>query len=190
MPQQTLFPLADTVERYLAIRGDDARLRLAVTALCDHLGLRAVDIVRFGDCSLPVYAVDDTRVLKLYPGAFEHGYQTERRVLEAIEGRLPVPTPRLEHAGEFDGWGYLLMERLRGQPLTSAWPRASAQRRRLAAQLGEALAALHAISAPELDALGPADWSGVSGPPACRVCPTPARSQPRQRLAGADPGVC
>jgi hypothetical protein len=43
MPQQTPFPLADTVERYLAIRGDDSRLRLAVTALCDHLGLRAVD---------------------------------------------------------------------------------------------------------------------------------------------------
>jgi hygromycin-B 7''-O-kinase len=153
--------LADTLERYLALRGDDARLVPAVTALCDLLGLRAVDIVRFADGSLPVYAIGDTRVLKLYPGAFQDSHQVERRVLQAVQGRLPIPTPRLEHAGEFEGWGYLLMERLQGQPLTTAWSRVSAtQRQRLAMQLGEALAlaALHTITAPELDALGPPDW--------------------------------
>lgn len=163
MPEQTLFPLADTVDRYLAVRDDDERLRRAVTALCGRLGLGAVDVIRFGDCSLPVYAVGEARVLKLYPGAFEHSYQVERCVLQAIQGRLPVPTPALEDAGEFEGWSYLLMERLYGQPLTTVWPRTSvAQRRGLATQLGEALAVLHATTAmiaSELDALGPADWA-------------------------------
>ena len=37
MANQTLLPTADTVERYLAIRGDHARLRPGVTALCDRL---------------------------------------------------------------------------------------------------------------------------------------------------------
>jgi len=97
--------LADTLERYLALRGDDARLVPAVTALCDLLGLRAVDIVRFADGSLPVYAIGDTRVLKLYPGAFQDSHQVERRVLQAVQGRLPIPTPRLEHAGEVRGLG-------------------------------------------------------------------------------------
>src|SRR6266704_6753394 len=68
MANQTLLPTADTLERYLAIRGDHARLRRGVTALCDRLGLHGVDIVRFTDGSLPVYAVGQERVLKLYPG--------------------------------------------------------------------------------------------------------------------------
>jgi Phosphotransferase enzyme family len=126
MTSQTLFPLADTVERYLVIRGDDARLRPAVMALCDRLGLRVVDIVRFADSSLPVYAVGDTRVLKLYPGAYQHSYQVERRVLQTIQGRLPIPTPGVEHAGKFEGWNYLLIERLQGQPVTTAWEHLSA----------------------------------------------------------------
>ena len=36
MANQTLLPTADTVERYLAIRGDHPRLRPGVTGLCDR----------------------------------------------------------------------------------------------------------------------------------------------------------
>jgi hygromycin-B 7''-O-kinase len=155
----TLLPSIETVEHYLALRGDHARLQRGVTALCDRLGLRGVDVVRFADGSLPVYAVGEQLVLKLYPPVFQDSYQVERCVLQAIDRRLPIPTPGVEHTGQFEGWDYILMERLHGQPLTTAWPRASAaQRQRLAAQLGEALAALHAITTPELDALGPPDW--------------------------------
>jgi hygromycin-B 7''-O-kinase len=99
MGNQTLLPTADTLERYLAIRGDHARLRPGVTALCDRLGLHGVDIRRFTDGSLPVYAVGEQRVLKLYPGAFQHGYQVERLVLHAIHRQLPIPTP-----GSATGW--------------------------------------------------------------------------------------
>src|SRR6266511_2819299 len=56
-------------------------------------------------------------------------YQVEHRVLQAIHRRLPIPTPGVEHAGELEGWGYLLMERLHGQPLTTAWPLFLAQQR-------------------------------------------------------------
>jgi hygromycin-B 7''-O-kinase len=159
MANQTLLPTADTLERYLAIRGDHARLQPGVTALCDRLGLHGVDVVRFADGSLPVYAVGAERVLKLYPSAFQDSYQVERLVLHAVHHRLPIPTPGVVHAGQFEGWGYVLMERLHGQSLTTAWPHLpAAQRHRLAAQLGEALATLHAITAPELEALGPPDW--------------------------------
>lgn len=180
MPKQALLPVADTVEDYLAIRGDDARLRRAVSALCDRLGLGGVDVVRFAGGSLPVYAVGDTRVVKLYPGAFHDSYQVERRVLQAIHHRLPIPTPGVEHAGEFEGWGFVVMERLHGQRLTAAWPRLSVvQRHRLASQLGEALAALHAISAPELAALGPPDWEQF-------LAQQRAGCVDRQRAAGLD----
>lgn len=179
MPETMLFPLADTEDRYLAIRGDEARLRPGVTALCDHLGLGAAGVDRLPDGSMPVYAVDGS-VLKLYPPAFRDSYEVERRVLQAIQGRLPIRTPGVEHAGEFGGWSYLLMERLRGQALTEVWAHLSApQRHRLATQLGEALAALHAITAPELDDLAPADWERF-------LAEQRAGCVDRQRAAGLD----
>jgi Phosphotransferase enzyme family len=151
----------------------------ATTRACGPRSRRCASFLAWAR-SLPIYAIGDTRVLKLYPAAFQEGYQVERRVLQAAPGRLPIPTPRLEHAGEFEGWGYLLMQRLHGQPLTTAWPHIPvAQRRRLAAQLGEALAALHAITAPELDALGPPDWDRF-------LARQRAGCVDRQRAAGVD----
>jgi hygromycin-B 7''-O-kinase len=180
MANQTLLPPADTLARYLAIRADHARLQPGVTALCDQLGLRGADIVRFADGSLPVYAVGHKRVLKLYPPAFNDSYQVEHCVLQAIHHRLPIPTPAVEHAGQFEGWGYILMERLHGQPLTTTWPHLpAAQRQRLAAQLGQALAALHAIPAPELATLGPPDWDRF-------LAQQRAGCVDRQRAAGLD----
>src|SRR5437867_1246774 len=41
--------------------------------------------------------------------------------MRALEGRLPVPTPEVQAAGELDGWGYVPMTRLRGEILSSAW---------------------------------------------------------------------
>jgi hypothetical protein len=180
MGNQTLLPPADTLERYLAIRADHARLQPGVTALCERLSLRGADSVRFADGSLPVYAVGHKRVLKLYPRAFHDSYQVEHRVLAAIHRRLPIPTPAVEHAGEFEGWGYILMERLHGQLLTTAWSHLpAAQHHRLASQLGEALAALHALTAPELDALGPPDWDRF-------LAQQRAGCVDRQRQAGLD----
>src|SRR6266542_2155953 len=107
--KRVLLPTADTVDRYLAIRGDHARLRPGVTALCERLGLHGLDVVRFTDGPRPAYAVGDTRVLKLYPGAYQDSYQVERRVLQAIHRRLPIPpqgwsTPASWRAGATYSW--------------------------------------------------------------------------------------
>ncbi|MFB9430647.1 aminoglycoside phosphotransferase family protein [Streptoalloteichus tenebrarius] len=159
MSQGSVLPRAETVEEFDALRSDEARLVPGVTALCRRLGFRDDAIVRFEGGSLPVYAVGSSRVLKLYPAVYRHELDVESGVLAAVEGRLPVPTPGVEAVGECEGWGYVLMERLRGESLTAVWPRTSPrQRDRLADELGAALAAMHAIEDPVLDRLGPADW--------------------------------
>jgi hygromycin-B 7''-O-kinase len=159
MPDDVLLPAVRTLEQFEAVRRDDARLRPGVTAICDRLGLRGLDLVRFPDGSMPVYAVGDQHVLKLYPSVYRREGEVEHRVLQAVEGRLPTPTPRVQHVGEFDGWGYVLMDRLHGASLAAAWPRIGQRgRARLAAQLGETLAALHATTSPVLTWLGPPDW--------------------------------
>lgn len=150
------FPIADAEEQFDAIAKDEAALRPGVLALCDRLGITGRAVERFPDGSLPVYAVGDELVLKLYPGVYLEEVAVERDVLRAVQGRLPVPTPSVKDSGEFDGWGYVLMGRLHGESLKSAWPRLDqAQRNRVSTQLGEALAELHRLPVPEL---GPPDW--------------------------------
>jgi hygromycin-B 7''-O-kinase len=148
------FPPAVTEEQFEAL--DDDALRPGVEALCGHLGVSG-DVERFPDGSLPVYAVGVRHVLKLFPAVHLDEVATERDVLEAVQGRLPVPTPALHAAGEFGGWGYVLMERLRGASLKDVWPQLDeGARRDVSRQVGEALAALHAITPPPLE---PRDWA-------------------------------
>jgi hygromycin-B 7''-O-kinase len=150
------WPEASTAAQFGAVRRDEARLRPAVLALCGRLGLGGAHVARFPGGSMPVYAVGETLVLKLYPPAYRACRTAEERVLRVLGGGLPVPTPRVERAGESGNWDYILMTRLHGEPLTEVWPRASERDRgRLAGQLGTALAALHEVNIP---ALGPADW--------------------------------
>ncbi len=145
------FPPATTEAGFAALTR--AGLLPAVTGL-----LGRDDVVPFTEGSLPVYAVGDDLVLKLYPPLYRDELTTERTALEVLHGRLP--TPALKDAGEHDGWGWLLMARLPGQTLKEAWPALSTEdRRRLMPELGELLATLHALDNPRLAALPPAGWT-------------------------------
>ncbi|MCS7482776.1 phosphotransferase [Umezawaea endophytica] len=148
------FPLADTEALFDAVT--EVVLRPAVLALCDHLGLPTADVRRFPDGSLPVYAVGDGQVLKLFPQVYLNEMPVERDVLAAVDGRLPIPTPGVLASGEFGGWGYVLMRRLHGESLAAVWPRLDREQRcGVATRVGEALAVLHGVPSPEL---GPDDW--------------------------------
>ncbi|HEY2061594.1 MAG TPA: aminoglycoside 3'-phosphotransferase/choline kinase family protein [Amycolatopsis sp.] len=134
-----------------------AELLSPVRTLLASLGVRG-EPEPFADGSLPVYAVGDL-VLKLFPPVHLGELRTERTMLEVLHGRLPIPTPRVVQAGEYDGWGYVLMERLPGVTLKEAWPHLSTEdKAALAPRLGEALAALHGLDDPALAVLGPCDW--------------------------------
>jgi hygromycin-B 7''-O-kinase len=102
-----------------------------------------------------VYAAGDL-VLKLFPPVYADELPVEAAVLAAVHGRLPVRTPGLHATGEYDGWGYVLMDRLPGRPLTAARDTLP-DPDRVAGQLGAALAALHAVPVPAIDDWPP-DW--------------------------------
>ncbi|AXB47525.1 aminoglycoside phosphotransferase family protein [Amycolatopsis albispora] len=148
------FPEAATEDQFEALTNE--QLRPGVAALLAELGLTDRTAVRFDDGSLPVYAVGDDLVLKLFPPVHLSELGTEAGVLRALDGRLPIPTPRLDRTGEFDGWGYVLMSRLAGEALSGVWPNLTDEdKEAVAQQLGEALATLHRTPAPDI---GPADW--------------------------------
>lgn len=153
-----MWPDAADEEDYDFVARDEAELGPGVRALLADLGVTD-EPVRYPDGSLPVYAAGEL-VLKLFPPVYADELPVEAGVLTAVQGRLPVPTPRVHRTGEFEGWGYVLMDRLRGRSLTVAWDDLTpGQRERTADELGTTLAALHALPVPEIDDWFPADWA-------------------------------
>ncbi|MGN9762522.1 phosphotransferase family protein [Streptomyces sp. SD31] len=156
-----MLPPVETDEEWDAVVPDEKVMRAGAEDLCARLGLAGLPLRRFPDGSQPVYAVGDEHVLKLFPGAAARDGIAEGRVLSHVQGLLPIPTPRVQDAGPYEnGWRYVLMSRLRGENLAGAWDRVPrADRERLVAEIGEALAVLHALDAAPLeDVLGPGDW--------------------------------
>jgi hygromycin-B 7''-O-kinase len=139
----------------MSSEGDDS---LAIAdAIRRELSL-GVGLERFASGSVPVFAVGDEHVVKLFPPAERAFFDAERAALTRIDGLLPVPTPRAIAAGERGQWSYVVMTRLRGCSLAEAWHTIEARDRlQLMREVGAALAALHATATEGLAALA-IDW--------------------------------
>lgn len=147
-----MLPPAPTEAAYDALDLDSPALAAAAAVLAGA----PVTRVRVG--SLPVFGGAD-RVVKLYPPCFRQEAVHEARWLARLDGALPAPTPRLLAQGEQDGWAWVRMSRLRGQPAADCWDDLSlAAKLSLSSQLGELLSALHSLSLPPALALEP--WPG------------------------------
>jgi hygromycin-B 7''-O-kinase len=140
-----LFPEAPDLDAFVGVVRDDAVLAGGVARICDVLGVRA-RAERFPGGSRPVYALGDELVLKLYAPYDADEAARESAFLEVLHGRLPIATPKLHAVGALEGWSYVMMGRLRGELLVTAWPRIErAGQRELSRELGESLRTLHAI---------------------------------------------
>jgi hygromycin-B 7''-O-kinase len=158
-----MLPAVRTDDEWQAVVFDERIVRPAAEDLAARLGLPGAGLRRYPGGSRPVYAVGDRRVLKLYPTVSAPESVIEARVLEYLNGRLPVATPELLAHGEYEnGWHYVLMSQLPGDELAAAWPAIPRPHQdRVVSEAGEMLAALHGLDAGPLHAiLGPADWAG------------------------------
>ncbi len=127
----------------------------ALRALADGLGaLGAGDLqaATGGGSALVALLADGRRpdrVLKVYPPSMQDHHGFELATLPLLAGRLAVPTPQLQAHGHLDGWPWMLMTRLRGQPMTAAWPALDeAGRCALLRQIGALIAQVQALPVP------------------------------------------
>ncbi|GAA1241192.1 aminoglycoside 3'-phosphotransferase/choline kinase family protein [Prauserella halophila] len=128
-----------------------------VAAACAREGIAGLPVQPMPTGSLPVFAVGDDLVLKAYPADDVDEALTELAALRAVDGKLDVATPRVESEGEIDDWRYVVMRRLPGVDLATAWPSMSTSDRvLLMRRIGRLLAQLHTVPPPEL---WPADWA-------------------------------
>ena len=150
------FPQAIDDPGWDALCADDAALAPGVAALCARHGLTGRPVVRYDSGSLPVYAIGDAHVLKLFPPTEGEHASIEARTMSAMQGALAIPTPHLLANDTLGGWHCLLMTQLRGRRLVDVWPELSrAESDRFADELGASIATLHAIDTTALDDFTP-----------------------------------
>lgn len=146
MPSGPLLPPAPDAEAFRLLRAADIyRPALAEIARRHRL---AGEPRRYAGGSLPVFALGDAHVVKLFPPPFRRNRDNERDALAFLGGRLAVATPELVAADDLDGWPYLVMSQLPGRPMDEVWPALErADHLRLADEVGALIGELHALPA-------------------------------------------
>ena len=156
MPQDRLLPPVATLQAYRRVHGRPEAWRPALEVICQRHGLPPGShrLTRVG--SHVVALRPGQTVVKLYCPLFPEDHQVESRVLRHLQGQSLVPVPEIRAEGQLEGWPYLLLSFLEGQPLEHLWKDLSQlDQERIGRQLGEDLVGWHQISSRGIEDLGP-----------------------------------
>lgn len=139
-----------------ALHDEPAAWRAAVVALAAELGTPESDVRQESEGTVLVARLGRERVLKVYPPFLRDHFEFEAAMLERLHGRLTVPTPQLLARGERQGWPWLLMTQMRGEPLTATWPAMSEDERcGVLREIGALANEVHALPVGPVAALAP-----------------------------------
>jgi hygromycin-B 7''-O-kinase len=130
------------------------------TIICARHNLSHASLRRSQQGENIIFFVDERFVIKIF-APFRESYLREKAALEFANGKLGVETPTILHAGEIEGWSYLVMTQLAGLPAKEAWAEIEMRERiEIVSRLGVALKNLHnhaaQLSQPALNC----DWHG------------------------------
>jgi hygromycin-B 7''-O-kinase len=150
-------PARIDVAAFDALHDDPAAWREVMLSLArEQVAGEPVSVRQETAGTVLVARIGSERVLKLYPPFLRDHFEFERAMLERLHGKLAVPTPRLLASGERDGWPFIVMSQLAGEPLEQTWPTmAEVQRIDLLTTLGGLAAEVHSLPVGELAALAP-----------------------------------
>lgn len=172
-------PLITNADEYRShIRAD--AWRGAAEAVCARHGIRYASLRRSPVGENVIFFVDEKFVLKIFV-PFRNQFARESAALAFARGRLGIETPEIVHAGELEGYPYLLLTNLEGVPMREVWAELAAREQlTIVSRLGAAMRELHAHDAPLSEPALNRDWRAY-------VERQARESVARQRAAGANP---
>ena len=151
-----LLPADIDVATFDTLHDDVAAWGPMVTAVAAAIPNLPGPLQPVGSGTVFVALLGDSQVLKLYPPFLHDHFAFECAALAAIGGGLSIPTPRLLQTGACEGWPWLVMSQLFGEPLTGAWPALlKSDKCRLLHTLGALAAEVHRLPAAALAAHAP-----------------------------------
>ncbi len=150
-------PAQIDAQSFDALHDNPAAWREAMVSLAREQGADAsTPLHQETEGTVLVARLGRERVLKLYPPFLHDHFEFERAMLGRLHGRLAVPTPQLLASGEREGWPFLVMSQLAGEPLTRTWPTMDeGPRLALLAALGALAAEVHALPVCDTAAFAP-----------------------------------
>ncbi len=147
-------PAEISVTAFDALHDDAPAWREVIVSIAQAHGGGAVTQATEG--TVLVGLVGCERVVKLYPPFLRDHFEFERAAIAHLYGQLRVPTPALVATGERDGWPYLVMTQLAGEPLLQTWPTLDERKKcDLLAAIGALAAQVHGLAVCELVAFAP-----------------------------------
>jgi hygromycin-B 7''-O-kinase len=145
-----MLPSVPDLAAWRALRRDLAGQRRAFEAIAARHGLAVSELSPLDKGTHLVWATGRS-VIKLFVPLWNEDASLETRLLEMVSG-TGLPVPQLEGLGEFEGWRYVVMSRVPGEHLGVAWRGLDdGGRSRLAAHLGETMAALATVLRERLE---------------------------------------
>lgn len=149
-------PRAQTPAEFDAFHDDPAAWAPAMAALLRARGWRG-DWRPAGEGTVLVALLGREQVLKLFPSFLADHAAFEQGLLQRLEDRLSLPTPRLLDCGEQQGWRWTRMSQLPGRLLLDRWPLLDEPARcALLRRLGALVAELQALPVASQAQLAPA----------------------------------
>jgi len=143
-------PLPD-IDTWRNLRRDAAAQRPVFETIAGRHGLAASELAFVGRGTHFVWATRRS-VIKLFVPLWAEDATLETTLLEMVAGTT-LPVPQLEARGELDGWPYVIMSRVPGEPIGDVWRTLDeGGRSRLAAHLGETMAAIASLPQQRLQA--------------------------------------
>jgi hygromycin-B 7''-O-kinase len=154
----SLLPSIASLDDYRPLYRQESVWLPAMRAICRRHGLDA-DSLRFAPPgSNVVFWVERDKLIKLHAPMWREDAAREALVLRALEGQSDFAAPCVLGEGDVEGWPYLILTRLSGEPLDAIWESLSAaEREGIAASLGRLMAALCRVPTQGLAALD-VDW--------------------------------
>jgi hygromycin-B 7''-O-kinase len=136
-----------------ALAEEPARWLPVLEALAQRHGLQGLQPPT---SSTVLVGLAEQAVIKVYAPFLHDHFAYERAALAHVHGRLSLPTPELLAEGEFEGWPYLVMQRLPGQTLEHGWADLNeAEKGALLHSIGRVAAELHALPVAPMQAVAP-----------------------------------
>ncbi len=147
-----MLPPVPSIEEYRALRHDTGAQRRAMIAIAERHGLSASELRPFDRGTHLVWHTKRS-VLKVFVPLWPEDAEVEVSLLRHLTG-AQIRVPQLEHVGEIDGWPYVVMSHLEGEPIVEVWPRSSpSERVSFARQMGETMARLNDLPTAGLEHL-------------------------------------
>lgn len=151
-----MLPEITDIEAFRRLRRDTNAQRAAFVTIAQRHDLPTEELEPFSQGTHLVWGTSRA-VIKVFIPLWPEDAQVEVAVLERLSGST-LAVPQLQATGDLAGYRYVIMSRLPGASIGEVWPTLSPdQRAALAAEMGEQMAALHALTPPALPAVDQGD---------------------------------